>query len=67
MIIDNILDERYYKANEIEADVPKMLDPHNMIVFFKSEIQVAIQDQYQEVCEQIKMLKENHIFVKDAH
>jgi len=44
MIIDNILDERYYKANEIEADVPKMLDPHNMIVFFKSEIQVAIQD-----------------------
>ena len=38
MIIDNILDERYYKANEIEADVPKMLDPHNMIVFFKSEI-----------------------------
>ena len=38
MIIDNILDERYYKANEIEADVPKMLDPHNMIVFFNKRI-----------------------------
>lgn len=37
MSIDNVLDERHYKATEI-VDVPKMVDPHDMIYFFKSEI-----------------------------
>jgi hypothetical protein len=44
-----------------------MLDPRDMIYFFKSEIQVGVQEQYQEVCEQIKVLKENHVFIKNAH
>ena len=43
-----------------------MVDPHDIIYFFKSEVQVSVQEQYQDVCEQIKFLKENHIFHKDA-
>lgn len=44
-----------------------MRDPHDMIYFFKTEIQMTIQDEYDEVCQHIKMLKENHIFAKNAH
>lgn len=40
MLIDNLLDERYYTHQDLapEQDVPKMVDPHDMIYFFKSEI-----------------------------
>jgi hypothetical protein len=45
MILDNSLDERYYSSSVAENqlnDVPKMRDPHDMIYFFKTEIQMTI-------------------------
>jgi hypothetical protein len=39
MLIDNVLDERHYKPIELNKEnVPKMLDPHDIIFFFKTEI-----------------------------
>jgi len=52
ILIDNVLDERFFVAPQAEEeDVPSMVDPHEIIYFFKSEVQVAVQEQYQEVCE----------------
>jgi hypothetical protein len=42
MLIDNILDERYYIEQPLEQFVPQMRDPHDMIYFFKSEIQASV-------------------------
>ena len=50
-MIDNFLDQRAYKVLEEAEDIPKMLDPHDMIFFFKSEYQEKVQDQYHEICE----------------
>ena len=54
MIIDNSLDERHYSheiAENSHRDIPKMRDPHDLIFFFKTEIQMSVQDEYDEVCE----------------
>ena len=51
LMIDNFLDQRAYKVLEEAEDIPKMLDPHDMIFFFKSEYQEKVQDQYHEICE----------------
>lgn len=42
-----------------------MRDPQEMLVFFKSEVVHDIEETYMEAREQIKILKENHVFIKN--
>ena len=38
--------------------------PHRMIQFFKSQVYLEIEDEYQDVLDDIKLLKENYMLVK---
>ena len=41
----------------------KLSDPFAMIQFFKSEVYLVMEEDYQEVLEDIKILKENHVLL----
>ena len=41
----------------------KLRDPFAMIQFFKSEVYLVMEEDYQEVLEDIKILKENHVLL----
>ena len=41
-----------------------LLSPYRMIQFFKSQVYLEIEDEYQDVLDDIKLLKENYMLVK---
>ena len=66
MFVSNCLDPRFYSDEEdVERneEEKRMRDPYEMIQFFKSEVYHDLEDEYLEVLEDIKILKENHILL----
>ena len=37
-----------------------------MIQFFKSQVYMEVEDEYSEVLDDIKLLKENHMLIRDC-
>ena len=65
MFLSNCLDQRFSTQEEDQKPVEekKLRDPFAMIQFFKSEVYLVMEEDYQEVLEDIKILKENHVLL----
>ena len=65
MFVSNCLDQRFSTNEEEQRPVEekKLRDPFSMIQFFKSEVYLVMEEDYQEVLEDVKILKENHVLI----
>ena len=66
MFVSNCLDTRFFsddEGGEKNEQEKRMRDPFEMIQFFKSEVYHDVEDDYLEVLEDIKILKENHVLL----
>ena len=64
MFVSNCLDPRFTEEEEEkQGEEKRMRDPYEMIQFFKSEVYHDIEEDYLEVLDDIKILKENHILL----